>query len=264
MHHRPKLETYYIVCSLLVSTTKCASTSAGALPMSQNTNPPPETSPETGGFTYRNVHQFDAELPKDFLDQSTFDAATVAQSMLGNIGGVDAFPKELGEIISGAHLNLVKSITEPLESLSLIPTEFENLAQGSFAAATGILDLDIPAKFLSGWAANLGHMEDLLPKVPPMNAALTEALSTYREPVVPIIPIGVTVAEYQLEALRDLQNEVVEQRRVVEATARTTNTLLDQVRTEIASQRRLLMASLGAALLLSACAIVSLALTVHF
>jgi hypothetical protein len=107
-------------------------------------------------------------------------------------------------------------------------------------------------------------MEDLLPKVPPMNAALTEALSPYREPVVPIIPIGVTVAEYQLEALRDLQNEVVEQRRVVEATARTTNTLLDQVRTEIASQRRLLMASLGAALLLSACAIVSLALTVHF
>ncbi|MGA7087458.1 MAG: hypothetical protein WB116_04140 [Candidatus Dormiibacterota bacterium] len=220
---------------------------------------------DTGGFTRRNVREFardgrltEAELERHFPSQSTFGAVTAAQIVLANTGGINALTRQMVSIMAGA--GTLKAITEPLKSMTMIGHQYEDLIRSSFAnlgAAPRLHQLDIPGSFINAWAANLGHMENLLPTIAPISTAFTEAISTYVEPT-PVVPLGPTVAHYQLRATYELHDEFRAQLHLGE----TAVSLLQDVKSEFVGQRqdrrsrrKLKIARLAVDIVLAACGV---------
>jgi hypothetical protein len=259
--------------------------------MSENTNPPPGTPStgktgrsvltreeivarlernDTGDFTRRNVREFardgrltESELENHFPSQSMLGVATAAQTVLANMGGMDALTKQMGSIMAGTAA--FKTFTEPLKSLSFIGHDYEHLFRGSIAglaATASLYQRDIPSNFITGWVANMGQLR--VPTIPPISTALAETVSNYAEPT-PVVPLGPTVAQYQLRATYELHDEFRAQRHLGE----TAVSLLQDVKSEFVgqredtrSQRKLKIARLAVDLVLAACGVAGVVIAI--
>ena len=190
---------------------------------------------------------------------------------MAQLGGIDAVSKQMVPVVTMA--SELEAMYAPLRSLPAISRQFGGLDQATFANLGPIANLghqfDGIRDLTASWTANIAHVQNLLPSLARIGGLPMAAGTPVHEPPT-VAALGPTVAQYQLEAMRDLRAEAREQRRMSEASIATTNALLAQVRTEVAAQRAegqrqrlLLLASLGAALVLIACAVVSIFLAIH-